>query len=136
MHFMKKLLILVTSITLLTVNACKKDNALPPIEPMDIAMPAIVFPLVNTPVQWSGMMQFKGIFFNLDSVIRAASNNKFTQQHVRVITVKSINLQLLGADAENNLGNYEKLDVYEIHGNVRKNMKAMDAKVDIVYHLE
>lgn len=181
---MKKLLPLIASLILLIVSSCKKDNTLPPIEPMDIAMPAIVFPLVNTPVDWSGEMQFKGISFNIDSVIRAESNNRFTQQHVRSITVKSINLQLLNADSENNLGNYERLDVYlvirnadnlrlqgsrvfdtafaaaasletdghnlksaidsipykgfmyTIYGDVRKNMKAMDAKVDIVYHLE
>ena len=61
-----------------------------------------------------------GEAINLDSVVRAHTNNQFTVDDVTAVYVDKLRIELTNADADNNLQNFE---------GVRLTLKSVDASV-------
>jgi hypothetical protein len=113
---MKKILYPFCLLAALSFVSCDKvKTALFPDFDLALAEAEIEIPIIVSTSAESEMGE-ETVSMNLDSAIRANTNDEFNLSHVNSIKVKRVEIELLNADEENNLSNFEYAKVYVATG--------------------
>ncbi|TDH28048.1 hypothetical protein EXU57_06185 [Segetibacter sp. 3557_3] len=106
---MKKLLFfLPVAILLFSVSSCKKIVE-QFFSPIDVNMPSFQLVIPPVPVVSPSEVSLGSytVYFNLDSAIKANTRGVFGVSTISTIKVRQMNLEVLNADQQNNLANFE-----------------------------